>query len=461
MPDHRRNKYDVIVVGAGPAGCAASLSASIEGLAVLLIEKRTEEEMLMYDRTSFEALQNLTQKEDALELISRTGFDLEPAYPYNGGLVHGPSGDTFSFHLKRLHGHFMRRHGKGSMDHQMLERVQREGIEVMTGTRVNTVQTDGTVRITRGRVPYRLRAGVVIGADGRSTNAGLGVTDPLGKDDIALGLGYHFKGPHGFDPGTAECWLGSRVCPGEYAYVLASRDEATVVTTLRPHLMPNGLGPRTYLDRFLALPSIRERLEGTDRIGTVLGSIPVRSGGPMGMGKVLLVGEAARTTDPMLGFGIRNAIVSGHLAGISSAAEDPLGTYRGLMEAHILNDLRKRMAVRQRMLDRVSDHVLDGLIGSLSSITRTFDPDLFIRPGGVLRMVGEFIRSLPKGRGVVNAVRYLTPFAVANYSLISHAPALPIHGLGKGEISSVRSKDDSIWVTSGTGCSCSAPIRAP
>jgi hypothetical protein len=215
-----------------------------------------------------------------------------------------------------------------------------------------------------------------------------------------------------------------------------------------------------YLQRFLGLKEVRDRLEGTEEVSTVLGSIPVRSGGPLGRGRVLLAGEAARTTDPMLGFGMKNAIISGHLAGLSSTMDDPLGHYEGLMGTFIMNDLRRRMAVRRRMLDVVSDDALEGIVGSLCSISSTFDPDNIFGPGGVLRSFRALLGSLHGGRDVAYAVRYLIPFALANYSMLSSAPALTVQGLGKGEIIRGRSMGEGIWATSGTGCSSSAPIRA-
>jgi flavin-dependent dehydrogenase len=216
-----------------------------------------------------------------------------------------------------------------------------------------------------------------------------------------------------------------------------------------------------YLQRFLGLEEVRDRLEGTEEVSTVLGSIPVRPGGPLGRGRVLLAGEAARTTDPMLGFGMKNAIISGHLAGLSSGTDEPLDHYEGMMRAFILNDLRRRMVLRRRMLDVVSDDILEGMVGSLSSISRTLDPEVVFGHGRASRTVLALLRSLPRGRDAAFAVRYLVPFALANYSMLSPAPALPVLGLGKGEISHVRSMREEIWATSGTGCSSSAPIRAP
>jgi flavin-dependent dehydrogenase len=315
------------------------------------------------------------------------------------------------------------------------------------------------IRTEKGR--HFLKANVLIGADGRSTSAGSGITDPLQKEDIAIGVGHHYHGDHGFEPGMAECWLGSRTCPGEYAYVLPSKHEVTVVTTFRPHLAPLNVRPSDFLQRFLSLKEVKERLEGTEKMSNVWGSIPVKAGGTLGKGKVLLAGEAARTTDPMLGFGMKNAIISGYLAGLSSNSDDPLFQYVDLMRSFMTKDLSRRMVLRRRMLDVIGDDALEGLVGTLASISRTIHPDLFDRPGNALRVVGEFLRSLPLGRDTVNAVRYLIPFALANYSMLNPAPALPVHGLGKGEINRSRSLGERSWETSGTGYSSSAPIRAP
>ena len=410
------NRKKVIVVGAGLAGCAAALSAYENGSSVEVIESRTRRSIIEGETTSFEALQNLTQDGDALELISKMGFDIEPEATYIGARIYPPSGKHLDFRLDRPHGYFIRRRGEGSMDHQMIERIERADMKIEFGTRVERATPDGRLTISKGDDRFEMRADIIIGADGRSTTVGKGIASPLYGKDIAIGIGCHFKGPHGFEPGIAQCWLGSKLCPGEYSYVLPSREEVTVVTTMRPHMVPKGTPYTQYLERFLEIPSIREGLGSSRRICDVFGSVPVTPGRRFGKGRILLAGESARLTDPLLGFGIKNAILSGHLAGSSIAHVDPVKEYTTWINERIVPDLRKRMRARETIMDSLEDHQIDQMVSMIEAVISGTDPDAFF-DSRRRKALGSGIWSLTRKGYAGQAMKLLIPLVRANFSL--------------------------------------------
>lgn len=410
-------EYDVIVIGAGPAGCAAALKAQEDGSSVIVLEKRTRDQIVDSNRTSFEGLQNLTQKRDALDLISDMGFSIDPEYTYKGAVVHGPSGKKASFYLNRPHGYFIRRQGPNSLDHQMINILEKENINIQFGCLVIEVQPDGMVLYNRENQENEIKTNLIIGADGKNTIAGKGIAKPLYRKEIAIGMGYHFKGPHGFEPGTAECWLGSDICPGEYAYALASEDEVTVVTAMRPHLLPTGSKPMDYLQQFISIPEVKERIGNAKKVCKVFGSVPVLPGGPLGNGRILLVGEAARLTDPLLGFGMMNAIRSGHLAGKAASTNNPFKYYSGSVDSEIIGDLRKRMRARDRIIDALEDDTIDSLLTVMNSIIEDTDPNLIFDPDRRWSTIGSILRNIIfQGHGKL-AMKYLLPLITSNFSL--------------------------------------------
>jgi digeranylgeranylglycerophospholipid reductase len=335
------DEFDVIVVGGGLAGCAAAIGGAEKGLSVMVLESRARDRIDNAD-TSFEALQNLTRREDTLDHFRSYGIDLVPEYPYKGAIINGPGGSQVDFRLNRYHGYFVRRGGKGSIDDQMLKKVERTSTVIAYSSRVTGIDPDGTVNFIQNGHYIKVKGRTIIGADGIGTVAGSGIVPSLNKYDIAIGIGSHFSGPHGFEPGIAECWLGSELCPGEYAYVLPSENEVSVVTTMRPHILPKGKKPSDYLERFLSIPRIKEGLDGTEMISKIAGSVPVRPGKLLGRDRVLLAGEAARLTDPLLGFGIGNAIASGTIAGRSASLEDPLAVYERSEVRSFVRDNERR-----------------------------------------------------------------------------------------------------------------------
>ncbi len=404
------------MVGAGLAGCAAALSAHENGSIVEVVESRTRGSITESETTSFEALQNLNQEGDALRLTSKYGFDIEPEAVYRGAKIYSPSGRSIDFRLLKPHGYFIRRKGKGSIDHQMIERIEKAGIEIEFGTRVKGASPDGTLTLVRGAEIIERKADLIIGADGRSTTVGMNITNPIFRNDIAIGIGLHYKGPHGFEPGIAQCWLGSELCPGEYSYVLPTEDEVTVVTTMRPHMVPKNTSYDIYLRRFLALPSIKEGLESSNLICKIFGSVPVTPGKRFGQGKILLSGESARLTDPLLGFGMKNAILSGHLAGTSTQTDDPLGYYEEMIRSLLLPDIGRRMKARGGIMDRLDDGQIERMLSMIGTVLSENDPNGFFDPKTRRRALGSGLWSLTRRGYVTETMKLIIPLMRANFS---------------------------------------------
>ncbi len=416
MPKESWNGYDVIVVGVGPSGCASALKAKMMGLSVMVLESRRMENIIDEGKCSFEALQNLTQEQDAIDMMADLGFNITPVQVYERALVHGPFGTSVDFSIGRPHGYFVRRKGPGSLDQQMVGIVEDAGIPVLFGSRVSGVREDGSVEFIKGGHHYEARGETIIGADGRSTVVGKGIVNLLGSKDLAIGMGYHFRGPHGFEPGTAECWLGSRLCPGEYSYALASEDEVTIVTTMRPHLLDKDVAPGDHLKRLMSLSSVKVRLKGTKLVSRVRGCVPVGPGGIPGKGRILLAGDAGRLTDPLLGFGIKNAVRSGHLAGLSASGFDPLVEYGEVLEVEVLKDLRRRMSARSRIADRLEDRTIEDLLKVAASILDSGDPALFFDPERRWKEIWRTARKLPRKSDLILALRFIVPILATNFS---------------------------------------------
>jgi digeranylgeranylglycerophospholipid reductase len=416
MSDNGVDGKKVVVIGAGLSGCSAAISAAVEGHDVIIMESRSREH-IVEGPTSFEAFQNLTSKGDALAYLSANGIDADPEYLYGGARLTGPSGKYVEIDLNRPHGYFIRRGGKGSLDHQLLERADGLGIEIRFHTRLLDAKENGIITFESRGGKKILKTDVIIGADGLGSTAGKRIVSPLSKKEIAVGIGYHFRGVHGFDPGTAECWIGSGICPGEYAYALPTEKEFSIVTTMRPHLMRSGIRPRDYLNRFMSIPSIKKRMGDAVAVNEITGGVPVSQGGPLGKGRILLTGEAARLTDPLLGFGMINGMVSGKIAGKCISCDDPLMEYKRILGYEILSDLRSRMKIRRGILDIVDDETLDRMIDVMGVISGRVDPDLFFHQETRRRALLSCFPALIMSGGITTTVRFLIPFLQANFSI--------------------------------------------
>ncbi|MFH8985532.1 geranylgeranyl reductase family protein [Streptomyces varsoviensis] len=293
--------WDVVVVGAGPAGASAAYAAAVAGRRVLLLEKS--------------------------EL---------PRYKTCGGGIIGPSRDSlppgFELPLRdRVHAVTFSLNGKltrtrrakqmlfglinrAEFDASLVETAKDAGAHVRTGTTVSRVEQHGASVPDRRTVAVVLADGeivlarAVIGADGSASRIGAHVGVKL--DQVDLGLEAEIPVP----PTVAEDWAG-RVhidwgpIPGSYGWVFPKGDTLTVgVISARGE----GAGTKRYLEDFIA------------RLGLAGFEPSVSSGhltrcraddSPLSRGRVIVCGDAAGLLEPWTREGISFALRSGRLAG--------------------------------------------------------------------------------------------------------------------------------------------------
>jgi geranylgeranyl reductase family protein len=299
--DEARHVWDVVVVGAGPAGACAAYAAAVAGRSVLVLEKA--------------------------EL---------PRYKTCGGGIIGPSRDAlppgFELPLQdrvqsvtfTLDGKFSRtRRSKHTLfglinrpefDQQLVEHAQKAGAELRTGVTVTRVEQHGSAVPDRRTVAVVLQSGetllarAVVGADGSASRIGAHVGVKV--DQVDLGLEAEIPVP----PTVAEDWKGRVLIdwgpmPGSYGWVFPKGDTLTVgVISARGE----GAATKRYLEDFIA------------RLG-LAGFEPSISSGhltrcrsddsPLSRGRVLVCGDAAGLLEPWTREGISFALRSGRLAG--------------------------------------------------------------------------------------------------------------------------------------------------
>jgi len=287
-------RFDALVVGAGPAGSAAALRLARAGGKVLLV-----------DRARF--------PRDKPCGGGLTGRALRHA-PCSVDAVVEHVVDRFRIRL-RYGRSFTRRHGtplvlmtqRRRLDLHLAEQAAAAGAEFRDGVRVTEVRDEG-VHVVATVNGSAIRADALVGADGangivaRSTGLGEGIDNGVA---LEANVSYDCIDREAVER-TAIVELG--VVPGGYGWVFPKGDHANVGVggwgsegpRLREHLAllssKHGIDPGALRDvRGHRLPMRR------------LGSTPAR-------GRVLLVGDAAGLVDPLSGDGIYEAFVSAELA---------------------------------------------------------------------------------------------------------------------------------------------------
>lgn len=296
-------RFDAVVVGAGPAGSATALHLARAGARVLLADKAR----FPRDKPCGGGLTG--------RALRHVPCDVEPVVEHvvSRMVVRACYRSTVSrYSSEPLIAMTQRRR----LDHHLLEQAGAAGADVRDGTAVSEVTLDGELVTTRvGGRP--VAASYLVGADGANgvvaRAAGLG-------DGIVRGVALEGNIPWAALDGAAyegSAWVELGVVPGGYGWVFPKADHANLGVG---GWLDEGPRLRDHLDRLAR----RHGVDPAELVGVRGHRLPMRVlGAPAARGRVLLVGDAAGLVDPLSGDGIYEAFVSAELAARAIVSERP------------------------------------------------------------------------------------------------------------------------------------------
>ncbi|MEV4344827.1 geranylgeranyl reductase family protein [Actinoplanes sp. NPDC049596] len=343
--------FDVVVVGAGPAGAAAAIAARRAGAEVLLLDRAD----FPRDKPCGDGI-----AAEAVTVLDGLGVPgVTDGYPAIERLrLVGPGGAAVARPLPRPAHTVPRR----VFDERLVRAAVAAGAELRRLT-VRTVNDDGDGVLIDGKV----RARVLIGADGAGSVVRRSLGHPVNPPGhLAVAI-------RGYAPTTntsEQIIVTTRQRWPAYAWEFPLGDGTANVgygEVLRGEPLS-----RAYLRERLS-----DLLAGADPAGLRGHHLPLSTHRPPpGRGRVLLAGDALSLINPFTGEGIFYAVLSGALAG-SAAASGPERVAE-----------RYRDALRRR-LGRHLRH--SGLAAWLSRRPRVVDAavEAAARDGGVFRRMVE------------------------------------------------------------------------
>lgn len=322
-------QYDVAVVGAGPAGAAAALSA---------LRTRPRAKVLLLDRYDFPRDKACGDgiAPHALDELARLGIAdvLADRVPVRQLRLVSPRGTPAALDVARPNVVVPRT----LFDARLVEAAVARGAVLERRTVRSLDEVD---------------AHVVVGADGANgvVRRLLGVPRPP-AETVAVAVRGYAASPPG-EP-AQEIVMDGRDWPA-YAWRFDTGTGTSNVGfgMLLPTLRARDHG-RAELERRLVelLPSAA----GAERLRSH--HLPLSTGRPVQPpGRVLLAGDAASLVNPLTGEGIYYALLSGRLAGVAAVSEgDPGTTYRALLNRELGRHLAHttllaRLTAYPRVLD--------------------------------------------------------------------------------------------------------------
>jgi len=312
--------YDVIVIGAGPAGACTAIHAARQGLQVLLLDQyKFPREKPCGDALSSMAISEL----NSLGLLPRL-LDI-PHTPVQKITYHSSDGSSVTVPLLKMDESapatsiICRRI---LLDSLLMEVAAEAGVEIVDWCRVTEImskngQACGVKAERGGGRKISWTAKVVVGADGSESIVARQMGMPRYHEYRALAVRGYYRQVLGIR-GNIEIHFPEEVLPGYVWFHPTETSQTNVGLTIPMDVVKDtNFKPKQALKRALDSPGLKERFAFAEQMGEIeAGVLPV--GNVMkeihGNG-FMLVGDAAGLVNPCSSDGTTNSIISARIAG--------------------------------------------------------------------------------------------------------------------------------------------------
>jgi digeranylgeranylglycerophospholipid reductase len=302
----KEERYDVVVVGAGPGGSRTAKTAAEHGLDVLLIERNQE------IGVPVKCAEGVSKDIEKFVVPDKKWVSAV----VKGANIYGPDGTkvVMAGDKHEDEGYVLERR---LFDKFLASEAARAGANVSVKTEAyGIIKENGYVKgvYVRSRSKKRrIFAHVVVGADGVESMVGrwAGIDTRLPPHNISVGAEYLMCN---IEPNKdySEFFFGREIAPKGYAWVFPKGDNcANVGLIIGGDMSGENHRAIDYLNAF-----VRDKFPDGKVMTEMYGAVPLS--GPQDenvAGGLILVGDAARQVNPLTGGGIPYAMQAGEMAG--------------------------------------------------------------------------------------------------------------------------------------------------
>jgi len=313
-------KFDVLIVGAGPAGCAAAHMISGNGLRIALIEK----EVFPRDKICGDALSSDVTKQFHMisEPLTEKLNQFQEKIPSNGVRFFTPKHQNLDIKFDQPKDIF----GGGFVSKRIdfdnfffSETAKLPDVTVFQNQKIISVDNKGDAIFLQSATKT-FQAPVALGADGAHSVLNKRLTqNKVEKNHYCAGVRQYFSNVKGFHPENhIELHFYKEILPGYlWVFPLADNKANVGLGMLSSVVSKKQINLKKEMVSLLeTIPSLKERFKDAvplteiEGYGLPVGSIKRSISGE----RFLLLGDAAGLIDPFSGEGIANAIRSGRVA---------------------------------------------------------------------------------------------------------------------------------------------------
>ncbi len=234
--------YDVVVVGAGPAGSMAAKTAAEQGLNVLLVEKRQEigTPVRCAEGISRESIERFFEVEKKWIAAEVTGAKIYAPDKTEIVMSEEMAGNEVGYVLERK-----------IFDRHVARLAAKAGAEVYVKTAmIDFERKDGKIKLKLRRLgeEWEVETKILIGADGVESKIGrkAGIIKTLKLNEVESCAQYLMTGLD-IDENYTYFYLGREIAPGGYAWIFPKgNSSANVGIGVLPKMAEKT--PKEYLD---------------------------------------------------------------------------------------------------------------------------------------------------------------------------------------------------------------------
>jgi geranylgeranyl reductase family protein len=302
-------EWDLVIIGAGPAGAIAALKMVGKGYKVALVDKAVfPRDKICGDALSLDVIQQLPWVSESLAERFKL---LERKHPITGGKLIAPNRKSFNINFRNDEGRQGFVVSRIDLDNMFIEEVKSHPeIQLFEGVEIEEIVREGnTIRLKTGTRDFVTH--MIIGADGNHSLVAkqLGKRTQIDRNNHCAALRQYYENVSWPD-GTKDVELHfiHDVLPGYLWVFPMSHNRANVgIGMLSKAVSKRKINLKKVLEKQLAEhPELAPRFADSKPLETVKGfGIPIGSKKYVLSGNnYLLAGDAACLVDPVSGEGI-------------------------------------------------------------------------------------------------------------------------------------------------------------
>ncbi|MCX8056565.1 MAG: NAD(P)/FAD-dependent oxidoreductase [Ignavibacteria bacterium] len=295
--------YDVIVVGAGPAGTTAARFAAEQGVSVLVLEK---------DR-------DVGYPVRCGEAVSKDGIEpfIQPdqkwiASTINSFILISPDETEVKINFSRT-GYILERR---IFDYELGKLAAKAGATILTKAYVyDLLRENGQitgVKFEHNGEPKEVRGKIIIGADGVESRIGrfAGIKTHTKISDMECCVQFTVSNIN-VNPNACYFYFGTKFAPGGYLWIFPKGNDSANIGLGIGGDKAKYRSPISFMNSFF-----ENKFPNIPKLTMISGGVPCSfTLEKIVKDNVMLVGDAARQVNPLSGGGITSGMIGGSIAG--------------------------------------------------------------------------------------------------------------------------------------------------